>query len=94
MTTEPAAAATRPPSIRPSASREPLDIWGTSVTILASGADTNGLYAILDYVATGLPRVGDVVPKGVRRFDTAARPAALIAGVSIRLAPLTTPPGS
>ena len=56
--------------------------------------DAVSAYAILDYVATGLPRVGDVVPKGVRRFDTAARPAALIAGVSIRLAPLTTPPGS
>lgn len=56
--------------------------------------DAVSAYAILDYVATGLPRVGDVVPKGVRRFDTAARPAALIAGLSIRLAPLTPPPGS
>jgi len=48
-------------------------------------------YAILDYVATGLPKAGDVVPKGVRRFDTAARPAALIAGVAVRLAPLGSP---
>jgi hypothetical protein len=48
-------------------------------------------YAILDYVATGLPKAGDVVPKGVRRFDTAARPAALLAGLSIRLAPLGSP---
>lgn len=48
-------------------------------------------YAILDYVATGLPRAGDVVPKGVRRFDTAARPAAFIAGIAVRLAPLVSP---
>lgn len=48
-------------------------------------------YAIIDYVATGLPKAGDVVPKGARRFDTAARPAAFLAGLSIRLAPLGSP---
>lgn len=53
--------------------------------------DAVSAYAILDYVATGLPKAGDVVPKGVRRFDTAARPAALIAGLSVRLAPLVSP---
>lgn len=53
--------------------------------------DAVSAYAILDYVATGLPRAGDVVPKGVRRFDTAARPAALIAGIAVRLAPLVSP---
>lgn len=53
--------------------------------------DAVAAYAMLDYVATGLPRAGDVVPKGVRRFDTAARPAALIAGITVRLAPLISP---
>lgn len=53
--------------------------------------DAVSAYAILDYVATGLPKPGDVVPKGVRRFDTAARPAALIAGIAVRLAPLVSP---
>lgn len=53
--------------------------------------DAVSAYAIVDYVATGLPKAGDVVPKGVRRFDTAARPAAFLAGISIRLAPLGSP---
>ena len=53
--------------------------------------DAVSAYAILDYVATGLPKTGDVVPKGVRRFDTAARPAAFLAGISIKLAPLGSP---
>lgn len=48
-------------------------------------------YVILDYVATGLPKAGDVVPKGVRRFDTDARPAALLAGLSFRIAPIRVP---
>jgi len=44
------------------------------------------LVGILDYVATGLPRVGDQVPKG-RLFTTAARPAALIVGLSLPITP-------
>jgi hypothetical protein len=50
------------------------------------------VFAILDYVATGLPRAGDVVPKGVRRYVSSARPAALIAGLSIPIAPLSPRP--
>ena len=45
-------------------------------------------FALIDYVATGLPRAGDVVPKNVRRFDTNARPAALLGGLSLPLVPL------
>jgi hypothetical protein len=44
------------------------------------------VYGILDYVATGLPRAGDEVPKG-RRFLTAARPAALIVGLALPVTP-------
>lgn len=44
--------------------------------------------AILDYVATGLPHVGDEVPQGERVFVTGARPAVLIVGLSIPIAPI------
>ena len=44
------------------------------------------VFAILDYVATGLPRAGDEVPAG-RHFLTDARPLALIAGVALPLSP-------
>jgi hypothetical protein len=44
------------------------------------------LFAILDYVASGLPRAGDEVPKG-RRFLGDARPAALIFGLAIPITP-------
>lgn len=44
------------------------------------------LYGILDFVATGLPRAGDEVPKG-RRFDTNARPTALIFGLALPITP-------
>jgi hypothetical protein len=44
------------------------------------------LFAILDYVATGLPHAGDEVPLG-RRFTTDARPLSLIAGVALPLSP-------
>lgn len=44
------------------------------------------LVGILDYVATGLPRAGDEVPKG-RLFMTAARPATLIVGLSLPITP-------
>ena len=42
------------------------------------------LFALLDYVATGLPKAGDEVPTN-RRFLSAARPAALIAGLALPL---------
>jgi hypothetical protein len=45
-------------------------------------------FMILDDVLIGLPRAGDEVPKGERVFLTDARPAALIAGLSVPLAPL------
>jgi hypothetical protein len=44
------------------------------------------LYAILDYVATGLPSAGDEVPVG-RVFVSSARPLALVAGFSLPLTP-------
>lgn len=40
------------------------------------------LYAILDYVATGLPKAGDEVPVG-RRFVSGARPLALVFGLAL-----------
>jgi len=43
-------------------------------------------YAILDYVATGLPRAGDEVPLG-RVFVSGARPLALLAGFAFPLTP-------
>lgn len=56
----------------------------------ASAAHRSGLYlyANLDYVASGLPKAGDDVPKGVRTFLTDAKPAVLIAGVGMPIAPL------
>jgi hypothetical protein len=42
------------------------------------------LFALFDYVATGLPRAGDEVPP-TRRFLTAARPSALIVGLALPL---------
>jgi len=44
------------------------------------------VFSILDYVATGLPRAGDEVPVG-RVFETDARPASLIAGLSLPITP-------
>ncbi|MGI8510876.1 MAG: hypothetical protein ACR2MQ_16325 [Gemmatimonadaceae bacterium] len=73
-----------------------LDL-GTYTTIypffwLADGnaLKRSGLYAYvtLDYVATGLPRAGDEVPKGQRVYVTSARPAALIIGAGLPIAPL------
>lgn len=43
--------------------------------------------AIVDYVATGLPHAGDEVPENERVFVTGARPAVLIMGLSIPIAP-------
>jgi hypothetical protein len=44
------------------------------------------LFALLDYLASGLPRAGDEVPKG-RRFLEHARPIALIAGLTLPITP-------
>ncbi len=44
------------------------------------------VFAILDYVATGLPHAGDEVPQG-REFLQDARPTSLIAGVSLPITP-------
>lgn len=44
--------------------------------------------ATLDYIATGLPRAGEDVPRGERVFLTDARPAKLLLGLSFPLAPL------
>ncbi len=46
------------------------------------------LYVSLTYAATGLPRSGDVVPAGVRRFTSDAHPFSLTTGLSLPLAPL------
>ncbi|MDQ6887945.1 MAG: hypothetical protein M3068_11715 [Gemmatimonadota bacterium] len=46
--------------------------------------------ALLDYVATGLPRAGDDVPRGEGRFLTDARPATLIIALSVPIAPTTS----
>jgi len=46
------------------------------------------VFGILDYVAAGLPRAGDQVPKG-RQFMADARPTSLIVGLSIPLTPPT-----
>ena len=63
----------------------------THVHPFAAGPPTTWLhrvaaFAILDYVATGLPRAGDEVPVG-RRFVSAARPLALIAGLALPITP-------
>jgi hypothetical protein len=47
-----------------------------------------GLFGTLDYVATGLPDSGDVVPAGEREFLTGARAVSLIVGLSLPIAPL------
>ncbi len=41
---------------------------------------------LLDYVATGLPRAGDEVPRGERRYLDAAHPLTLLAGLSLPIA--------
>jgi len=46
----------------------------------------------LDYIATGLPKAGEDVPKGERVFLTDARPAKLLLGLSLPLAPLNPKP--
>lgn len=49
-----------------------------------------GVYGILDFVATGLPKRGDEVPKGERIFLDDARSVSLIFGLSIPFAPMAS----
>lgn len=49
-----------------------------------------GLYGILDFVATGLPKAGDEVPKGERVFLDDARSVSLIVGLSLPFAPMAS----
>ncbi len=72
-----------------------LDLVGT-VTPFATLPHGNYLhavspFAILDYIATGLPHAGDQVPKGERVFLNDARSASLIIGISFPIAPLKRP---
>lgn len=46
------------------------------------------LYATLDYVATGLPRAGDELPRGGVMYLDDASPWALFAGITIPVAPI------
>jgi hypothetical protein len=50
-----------------------------------------GVYGILDFVATGLPKAGDEVPKGERVFIDDARSVSLIVGLSLPFAPMASP---
>lgn len=87
------------PAARPddeSAYTNKLDVGGVGLVYPFAGMDTTsaahrtGLYVFgnLDYVATGLPKAGDDVPKGVRTFVTSAKPALLIFGIGMPIAPL------
>lgn len=49
-----------------------------------------GIYGILDFVASGLPKAGDEVPKGERVFLDDARSVSLIVGLSLPFAPMAT----
>jgi hypothetical protein len=49
-----------------------------------------GIYGILDFVATGLPKKGDEVPKGERVFLDDARSVSLIVGLSLPFAPMAS----
>lgn len=51
-----------------------------------------GVVVVLDYRATDMPKAGDEVPKGERVFLTNARPALLLVGLSIPIAPLVAAP--
>ena len=73
-----------------------LDLGGVALLYPFAGTDSTSalhksgfyLYGNLDYVATGLPKKGDDVPKGVRTFLTGAKPAVFILGVGLPVAPL------
>lgn len=86
------------PAARPndaSAYTNKLDVGGVGLLYPFAGTDSTSaahksgfyLYANLDYVATGLPKAGDDVPKGVRTFVTGAKPAVLVLGVGLPIAP-------
>lgn len=86
------------PAARPadaSAYTHKLDLGGVGLLYPFAGMDSatvlhkSGLYlyANLDYVATGLPKAGDNVPKGVRTFMTGAKPAVLVLGAGIPIMP-------
>ena len=87
------------PAARPndaSAYTHKLDVGGVALLYPFGGMDTASalhksgfyFYGNLDYVATGLPKAGDDVPKGVRTFLTDAKPAVLIFGIGMPIAPL------
>lgn len=87
------------PAARPndaSAYTHKVDVGGVGLLYPFAGMDSTSvahksgfyLYANLDYVATGLPKAGDDVPKGVRTFVTGAKPAVLVFGVGMPIAPL------
>ena len=52
----------------------------------ATWAHGVAITVLLDYVATGLPRAGDEVPRGERRYLDAAHPLTCLAGLSLPLA--------
>lgn len=87
------------PAARPndaSAYTHKLDVGLVGLLYPFAGLDSSSvarksglyLYGNLDYVATGLPKRGDDVPRGVRTFLTGAKPAVLIFGVGLPIAPL------
>lgn len=86
------------PAARPqdaSAYTHKLDLGGVGLLYPFAGMDSASpahksgiyVYANIDYVATGLPKAGDDVPKGVRTFVTGAKPAVLVIGAGIPIAP-------
>jgi hypothetical protein len=85
------------PAQRPSdesAFTHKLDVGG-SVTAYAFHWEHRGVWlrqlgvvGVFDYRATDMPHAGDVVPAGERVFLTNARPALLLVGLSIPIAPL------
>lgn len=87
------------PAARPrdaSAYTNKLDLGTVALLYPFAGMDSTSaahksgmyIYGNLDYVATGLPKAGDDVPKGVRTFVTGAKPAVLLVGVGLPIAPL------
>lgn len=86
------------PAARPSdasAYTHKLDLGGIALLYPFAKLDSTSalhrsgvfLSVTLDYVASGLPKAGDTVPKG-RTFLTAAKPAALLATIAMPIAPL------
>ena len=86
------------PAARPgdaSAYTHKLDLGGVALLYPFAGTDSSSVahksglyfYANLDYVATGLPRAGNDVPKGVRTFLTNAKPAVFVIGFGLPIMP-------